>query len=71
MFCPTCGNRIQSELNYCNRCGAKVSGPDTPGQPTFEPVSVTENTTRTLDEVMVERKQIRYNDFSRFTLSGI
>jgi uncharacterized membrane protein YvbJ len=28
MFCPTCGNQIQGELNYCNRCGSKVGGPD-------------------------------------------
>lgn len=27
MFCPTCGNQVQSDLNYCNRCGAKVAGP--------------------------------------------
>jgi len=28
MYCSACGSQIQSELNYCNRCGAKVSGGD-------------------------------------------
>lgn len=28
MFCSSCGSQIQSELNYCNRCGAKVGGGD-------------------------------------------
>lgn len=28
MYCSSCGSQIQSELNYCNRCGAKVSGGD-------------------------------------------
>lgn len=28
MYCSSCGSQIQSELNYCNRCGAKVSGAD-------------------------------------------
>lgn len=28
MYCSACGSRIQTELNYCNRCGAKVSGGD-------------------------------------------
>ena len=25
MYCANCGSRIKQELNYCNRCGAKVS----------------------------------------------
>jgi hypothetical protein len=28
MFCSNCGSQVQSELNYCNRCGAKVAGGD-------------------------------------------
>lgn len=28
MYCSACGSQIQSDLNYCNRCGAKVSGGD-------------------------------------------
>lgn len=28
MFCANCGSQIKTELNYCNRCGAKVSNPD-------------------------------------------
>jgi len=28
MFCPTCGNQIHADLNFCNRCGAKVAGSD-------------------------------------------
>lgn len=24
MFCSTCGTEIKPELNYCNRCGARV-----------------------------------------------
>ena len=28
MYCSACGSQLQSELNYCNRCGAKVSGAD-------------------------------------------
>jgi uncharacterized membrane protein YvbJ len=28
MYCSACGSQIQNELNYCNRCGAKVSGGD-------------------------------------------
>ena len=24
MYCSTCGSLINTELNYCNRCGAKV-----------------------------------------------
>ncbi len=24
MYCSTCGSEIKAELNYCNRCGAKV-----------------------------------------------
>jgi hypothetical protein len=24
MFCANCGSRIKAELNYCNRCGARV-----------------------------------------------
>jgi hypothetical protein len=24
MYCATCGNEIKTELNYCNRCGARV-----------------------------------------------
>lgn len=29
MYCSACGSQIQTELNFCNRCGAKVSGGDT------------------------------------------
>jgi uncharacterized membrane protein len=25
MYCQTCGTGIQNKLNYCNKCGAKVS----------------------------------------------
>jgi hypothetical protein len=28
MYCSACGSQIQGELNYCNRCGAKVSSAD-------------------------------------------
>lgn len=28
MFCSTCGNEIKTELNYCNRCGARVDKTD-------------------------------------------
>lgn len=28
MYCSACGSQVQNELNYCNRCGAKVSGGD-------------------------------------------
>jgi hypothetical protein len=28
MFCQACGSQIQADLNFCNRCGAKVAGPD-------------------------------------------
>lgn len=24
MYCSTCGTEIKAELNYCNRCGARV-----------------------------------------------
>lgn len=24
MYCSSCGNEIKTELNYCNRCGARV-----------------------------------------------
>ena len=24
MYCSTCGTLINTELNYCNRCGARV-----------------------------------------------
>lgn len=24
MYCPSCGNQIQTALNYCNRCGGKI-----------------------------------------------
>jgi len=27
MYCPSCGNEITVELNYCNRCGANLSLP--------------------------------------------
>ena len=27
MYCPTCGNEINVELKYCNRCGANLSLP--------------------------------------------
>lgn len=26
MFCSNCGTQTKPELNYCNRCGARVSG---------------------------------------------
>jgi hypothetical protein len=29
MYCANCGSRIKPELNYCNRCGAKVSARET------------------------------------------
>ena len=27
MYCPSCGNEITVELNYCNRCGANLTLP--------------------------------------------
>ena len=27
MYCPSCGNEITVELNYCNRCGASLTLP--------------------------------------------
>jgi hypothetical protein len=38
MYCATCGTEIKAELNYCNRCGARVDKLATAG-----------NTTETLD----------------------
>lgn len=26
MYCQTCGNLLNDNLNYCNRCGSKVTG---------------------------------------------
>lgn len=28
MYCSNCGSQIKPELNYCNRCGTRVSNPD-------------------------------------------
>lgn len=28
MYCSSCGSRIQPELNFCSRCGAKVAKSD-------------------------------------------
>lgn len=35
MFCSSCGSAVAQHLNYCNHCGAKVSGAkiDGDGQP--------------------------------------
>jgi hypothetical protein len=38
MYCATCGNEIKTELNYCNRCGARVDktdGSDNSGAPAY------------------------------------
>ena len=32
MYCATCGSLINQELNYCNRCGAKVDKLATAGE---------------------------------------
>lgn len=26
MFCPSCGNEVNSSLSYCNQCGARLAG---------------------------------------------
>jgi hypothetical protein len=40
MYCPTCGNEITIELNYCKRCGANLSLPVTAMTPA-PPVKLT------------------------------
>jgi hypothetical protein len=42
MYCPSCGNEITVELNYCNRCGANLTLPvaNFPA-PTVAPVKLT------------------------------
>jgi hypothetical protein len=42
MYCPTCGNEITVELNYCNRCGANLALPPAiMSAPTNKPASLT------------------------------
>lgn len=39
MYCPSCGNEILAELNYCNRCGAYLSvATDSHPAPIMKPV---------------------------------
>ena len=45
MYCSGCGTQIQSELNYCNRCGKRVSESDS------ETASVAESLSSTLGYV--------------------
>ena len=45
MYCSGCGTQIQSELNYCNRCGKRVSEGDS------ETASVAESLSSTLGYV--------------------
>jgi hypothetical protein len=33
MFCQACGSRNQEEARFCNRCGAPIAAPNTPGGP--------------------------------------
>jgi hypothetical protein len=40
MYCQTCGAEIQPGLNYCNRCGALVSGSAGAGRETVVPVDL-------------------------------
>lgn len=28
MYCPSCGNTVQSGLKYCSTCGARIAKPD-------------------------------------------
>ncbi len=41
MYCPTCGNEITVELNYCNRCGANLSLPTMAPPMAMAPVKLT------------------------------
>lgn len=42
MYCPSCGNEITVELNYCKRCGANLALPSTNFTlPPVAPVSLT------------------------------
>jgi len=29
MYCPSCGNEVNSSLSYCNQCGARLGAADT------------------------------------------
>ncbi len=39
MYCPTCGNEINVELKYCNRCGANLTQ-SMQSAPVFVPVPI-------------------------------
>ena len=39
MYCPSCGAESTLELNYCNRCGANLAVPSSPGE--LAPISLT------------------------------
>src|SRR6185503_1593711 len=41
MYCPTCGNEINVELKYCNRCGANLSLPAMAAPVAMAPVKLT------------------------------
>ena len=38
MYCPSCGNEISVELNYCNRCGANLTLPTVTAPTVLAPV---------------------------------
>jgi len=40
MFCPSCGTE-STGLNYCNRCGANLTGPIATGTETAPPINLT------------------------------
>ena|SRR5215203_2572153 len=41
MYCPTCGNEITAELNYCNRCGANLTMPVASTTTVLPPIKLT------------------------------
>jgi len=41
MYCPTCGNEISVELNYCNRCGANLTLPAHSSPTVIAPIKLT------------------------------
>jgi hypothetical protein len=48
MYCPTCGNEITVELNYCNRCGANLALP-----PSSQPVVATVPVSLTVPTIVI------------------
>jgi len=40
MFCPSCGTE-STGLNYCNRCGANLTGPIAPSTEPVQPINLT------------------------------